>query len=490
MDRETLGFRKFRAPTFEEALRQVRAVMGETAVVLRTTQVREGGIFGIFGEPLIEVTVAGDPPPAREPDAPTDLQSRPPSPVERRYKAHAAVGSDQRVRDTVEFCRELVDRAQSRMEARYKAGAPSSAPASGGPGPLSRSDASTAYTKRSNDVRVTSPKPPRTRSRKPARLASEGNAAIAPAPFTRLHDQSPDDAKDPTRDDLRDLLRVLEGDTSSAGLPTELAPHYRRLVDGGVSPALAASLLGATVRGCNVGVLKDERVLRERLRLELRRRVHVKGGISLEAGRCSVAALVGPTGVGKTTNLAKLAARFAVRERRQVAFVTADTYRVAAPDQLRVFADIIGLRMLVVNEPKEMRAALKELRGYDLVLIDTAGSSQFNYEQLVELQRMMEAAEPTEVLLAAAANTPLEDLRHICENFGRVRPTSLVFTKIDETRRFGAMFAVAQETGLPLSYLSVGQNVPDDIVLAEPALVANLVLEGRDRSGRSSRTSS
>jgi flagellar biosynthesis protein FlhF len=194
--------------------------------------------------------------------------------------------------------------------------------------------------------------------------------------------------------------------------------------------------------------------------------------------------------VGKTTNLAKLAARFAVRERRQVAFVTADTYRVAAPDQLRVFADIIGLRMLVVNEPKEMRAALKELRGYDLVLIDTAGSSQFNYEQLVELQRMMEAAEPTEVLLAAAANTPLEDLRHICENFGRVRPTSLVFTKIDETRRFGAMFAVAQETGLPLSYLSVGQNVPDDIVLAEPALVANLVLEGRDRSGRSSRTSS
>jgi len=269
-----------------------------------------------------------------------------------------------------------------------------------------------------------------------------------------------------------------------------LAPHYRRLIEAGVSPGLAASLLGATVKGCNVGVLRDERVLRERLRLELRLRVAVKGGISVGRDGCAVVALAGPTGVGKTTTLAKLAAQFAVRERHQVAFVTADTYRVAAPDQLRVYADIIGLRMKVVNEPAEMRAAIKELRGYDLVLIDTAGSSPFNCGQLDELQRMMEAAEPSEILLAAAANTPLDDLRHIWENFGRIGPTSLVFTKIDETRRFGAMYSVAMETGLPLSYLSVGQNVPDDIVLAEPAMVANLVLEGRDRSGRSSRTAS
>jgi flagellar biosynthesis protein FlhF len=173
-----------------------------------------------------------------------------------------------------------------------------------------------------------------------------------------------------------------------------------------------------------------------------------------------------------------------------VALLTADTYRVAAPDQLRVYADIIGLRMTVVNEPKEMQAAIKELGQYDLVLIDTAGSSQFNREQLTELQAILRAAGATEVLLAAAANTPLEDLRHICENFGKVKPTSLVFTKIDETRRFGAMYSIALETGLPLSYLSIGQNVPDDIVLAEPAMVANLVLEGRDRSGRSSRTPS
>ncbi|MFO7975287.1 MAG: flagellar biosynthesis protein FlhF [Candidatus Hydrogenedentota bacterium] len=493
MHKDTQGFHKFRAPTFEEALRQVRSVLGDSAVVLRTTQVKEGGIFGFFGEPLIELTVAGAPqaPATPEWSAPAEPPPRKPSLVERRYKAHSPVGSDQRVRDTVDFCRDLRNKAQSNVEARGEEPAPPPIQEWSGRRGAPAPESPVTYSKSAGSPRVKQEERSRPRRTKASHhLTSEGNAAIAPAPFTRLREEHCQKNGDSMRNDIRELLRILEGDNSSAELPTELAPHYRRLVEAGVSSELAASLLGATVRGCNVGVLRDERVLRERLRVEIRRRVAVQGGISLDSDRCAVVGFIGPTGVGKTTNLAKLGAQFAVRQRCRVAFVTADTYRVAAPDQLRVYADIIGLRMKVVNEPKEMRAAIEELREYDLVLIDTVGSSQFNSVQLDELQGMMEAAEPTEILLGAAANTPLEDLRHICENFGRIGPTSLVFTKIDETRHFGAMYSIAQETGLPVSYFSVGQNVPDDIVLAEPAMVANLVLEGRDRSGRSSRASS
>ncbi len=488
MDRDTQGFRKFRAPTFEEALRQMRAVLGESAVVVRTTQVKEGGLFGLFGEPLIELTVAPGPSLKGTPSGThTNLQSRPPSPVERRYRVHSPVGSDQRVRDTVEFCRELLSKAQTEIDARHArrtemAGGIELPNATAAPG-------------LDGYARGGTEKPHHQAHRRPRRnkgtpLASEGNAAIAPASFTRLNEPSQKPTTQDQHDDIRELLRILDRDASSSGVPTELAPHYRRLVETGVSPTLAASLLGATVRGCNVGVLSDQRVVRERLRLEIRRRIQVTDGISVNGGGRAVVAVIGPTGVGKTTNLAKLAARFAIKGRRRVAFVTADTYRVAAPDQLRVYADIIGLRMKTVNEPNEMRSALEVLHDYDLVLIDTAGSSQFNREQLDELQQMMLAADPSSVMLAAAANTPLDDLRQVVENFGRVKPTSLLFTKLDETRRYGAMYAMALEAALPLSYLSIGQNVPDDIVVAEPAMVANLVLEGRDRSGRSSRTSS
>jgi len=490
MHKETHGFHKFRAPTFEEALRQVRSVLGNSAVVLRTTQVKEGGIFGFLGQPLIELTVAGTPQAMAEPHAHTEPPRRKPSPVEQRYKAHSPVGSEQRVRDTVDFCRDLVNKAQSNVESQREEAVPSPKREWAGQGGVSTPKSSVTYNKKAGNPHVKRRERGRPQQTKTPPLTTDGNAAIAPAPFTRLQEEHRRKNGDSMRNDIRELLRILEDGNSSAGLPTELAPHYRSLVETGVSSELAASLLGATVRGCNVGVLRDERVLRERLRVEIRRRVKVQGGISLDSGQCAVVALIGPTGVGKTTNLAKLGAQFAVRQRRQVAFVTADTYRIAAPDQLRVYADIIGLRMKIVNEPKEMRAAIEELREYDLVLIDTVGSSQFNRVQLDELQSMIETAEPTEIMLGVAANTPLDDLRHISENFGRIKPTSLIFTKIDETRHFGAMYSIALEMGLPLSYLSVGQNVPDDIVLAEPAMVANLVLEGRDRRGRSSPTTS
>lgn len=279
---------------------------------------------------------------------------------------------------------------------------------------------------------------------------------------------------------------MLVAETAGTGPHAEFADQYRMLVEQGVSRKTAASLIARVVKGSDVGTLRDPRVFRERLKFEIRKTVSVTGGITLTPGVRRTVALVGATGVGKTTNLAKLAAEFAVRERVNVALVTSDTYRIAAPEQLRVYANIIGLPMKVVNDAKEMARAMAELRTHDLVLIDTAGGSQFNLEQIQELEEILAPARPDEVLLLLSANTQLHELHNVVDNFRRLNPTSLFFTKLDETRRYGAVLSLYGEVGLPLSYLSVGQNVPNDIELANSGNVANLIVESGENRDRSS----
>jgi len=431
-------FQTFRAPTLEEAYREMQRQLGNGAVVVRTTQVRESGLLGFLRKPLIEV-VASVPVPA--------AGRRALSPVERKYAANSQVGSETNVTDTVAYFEQLVRDAQRRMK---------SAPAVAEPAP-----------------------------------APAGRAAVAPVlPFKRPQDEPPRDDLRREVAQMREMLQVLMAETPGAGIPAELVPYYRSLVERGVSRNLAAALMADAVRGSDLELLRDPRVFIERLKVEIRKRINVTGGIALTSGTCRVAAFVGATGVGKTTNLAKLAAYYAVRERVRVALITADTYRVAAPEQLRVYANIIGLPMAVANDPAEMAAAVKGFRGYDLVLVDTAGGSQFNMKQILELKEILAAAQPDEVVLVAGANTQLEELHNVVASFKCLGPGSIFFSKLDETRRFGVLLSLAAEVNLPLSYLSIGQNVPDDIVLARQSMLANLIVEGKHHRGRSSAKSS
>lgn len=279
---------------------------------------------------------------------------------------------------------------------------------------------------------------------------------------------------------MRESLDVLVAETPGAGLPSHLAPYYRDLVARGVTRKLAAALLKRVEKEPQP---HDARRVAEALKREIRRLVRGTGGVELTPGDRRVVALTGTTGVGKTTNLAKLAAHYALRRRARVALVTTDTYRIAAPQQLKVYADIIGLPMRVANDPDDMRDALRAFLDYDLVLIDTPGGSQFNVRYLKETQAILRAARPDETLLALSSGAQLEDLRLTVENFRHLRPTALMFTKLDETRKFGAMLSAIVEADLPVAYFSIGQDVPADIRLAQPAGVASLVVEGKQRRG-------
>lgn len=187
---------------------------------------------------------------------------------------------------------------------------------------------------------------------------------------------------------------------------------------------------------------------------------------------------VGPTGVGKTTTLAKLAARFCLMEHRKIVLVTADTYRIAATEQLKTYGRIMGIPVEVANSDEDMQNILQKHKNADLVLLDTAGRSPSNEEQLLELKRFITSTQVDEVNLVLSATTKYYDMIKIIEKFGLVTPINrMIFTKLDETRYYGAILNLMVNFQIPLSYYSTGQNVPDDLEVPEANILARKITE-------------
>lgn len=192
-----------------------------------------------------------------------------------------------------------------------------------------------------------------------------------------------------------------------------------------------------------------------------------------------IIALVGPTGVGKTTTIAKLAANAMIQGGAKVAFVTLDVYRVGAIHQLRSYAELMGLRMAVAGTPKEAKSAVESLsQDVDIVFIDTVGRSPKSRERLNELAESLNMASPSEIHLVLSANMSLNDMLHAAEAFSIVKPTCLLFTKLDEAELPGVLVSAAWRLGLPVSFLTIGQSVPEDIEVANPRSLARWVFGG------------
>lgn len=187
--------------------------------------------------------------------------------------------------------------------------------------------------------------------------------------------------------------------------------------------------------------------------------------------------LIGPTGVGKTTTLAKLAASFHLVDEQQVALITADTYRIAAIDQLRTFAQIINLPLEVVFDPLEFSKALGLHEQAQVVLVDTAGRSPKDELRLGELRRFLSVEHPVETLLVVTATTKAPDLRLILDRFGALGLDGLIVTKLDETIAIGPIFELLWERQLPVRFLANGQNVPDDLVRGDEASLVRVLAE-------------
>jgi len=215
----------------------------------------------------------------------------------------------------------------------------------------------------------------------------------------------------------------------------------------------------------------------------LEKRIPVVGSDPLTAMSGKKVMFIGPTGVGKTTSIAKLAAIHSLWEKKRVLLLTADTYRIAAVEQLRTYARILGIPIEVVYEPEEIPSLLQKHDEMDLILMDTAGRSQRDGKRLDELCGLYEAYRPEAVHLVMSANMKYGDMLDVIDRMGVVPVSCLLFTKLDETLTYGNLMNAVLDFDRPLSFITTGQNVPNDIEVAQSERIARLLVGG-DRVGR------
>lgn len=192
---------------------------------------------------------------------------------------------------------------------------------------------------------------------------------------------------------------------------------------------------------------------------------------------------IGPTGVGKTTTIAKLAGRYCVEEKKKVALLTADTYRIAAAEQLRTYANILETPFRIIYTPEELQAAVEDYWDCDYIFIDTAGRSHQNTDQLEKMKEMVAALkrpESYQVFLVLSATTKYRDLQKIADCYGRIADFELIFTKLDETEAVGNLLNMKLYTDAPIAYVTCGQNVPDDMEAFNPQKTVKQILGGKE----------
>lgn len=291
-------------------------------------------------------------------------------------------------------------------------------------------------------------------------LPEVNSAPVAPPPPSTVREE-PDAAAEQLRELWQEIRRIKNQMNAGA---EDANPWIRLLKDRGVSPELLdlpmEELFAVQDRATLVKMLSD--VLSKHT--------------ASPSGSGSVIALVGPTGVGKTTTLAKLAARYALQEGKRVAIITCDTFRIGGIEQIRVYARILNVPLEVVASPTDMEQAIEKHSDADVILIDTIGRSQRNALQLGELKELLAPAKPTEIYLVVSAGSSPSVQMDVVKNFSVLAPNRLVISKVDESDMLGCIVTLPVSSGLPISCITNGQNVPDDLQMGESDLLADLVI--------------
>ncbi|MCC6141086.1 MAG: flagellar biosynthesis protein FlhF [Nitrospira sp.] len=428
----------FHALTMQDAIRAIKEELGPDAVILSSKEVHQGGrLMSYFNKPVLEVMAAAEydplPPvkPSRESSAPREPKSAP-------QVSSAAATWTQPVGP--EVFRETLQGMLAK--------------------PVSSPDQA---------------KPP-----------------VAPAPIHRQARPAaprPSVIKQSRLQDLRQELRELSLEIS-ASLPKasqSLSPHTepaiaslcRSLVAQGLRPASADRLgrsLSLELARCSAA---DPGELQQALAKCLAQDIRVSGPLLSGAGDRTVAIMIGTNGTGKTAAITKLAAHYRLEEKKSVAIVSLDTYRLASVEQLRMYAGVLDIPCESAMSAKQAAAYVHKHADADLILIDTAGFGERDLALVQTLHQLLKTEPEVQTHLVVSASTREQDLQRQVAQIHALPLLRLMFSKLDETDAFGALYELSHQSGIPLSYWSAGQRVPEDLEVATAQRLAELLIGRR-----------
>lgn len=449
-----------------EALAQVRKDIGANAVILHTRSYKRGGVLGFGARTVVEITAADgqdlgkyrrqmtarERGQLRKRETNANTSSRKPRQVQHAQPQQPETAGEL-IRKTY-----AAARAQMQQENTQTSGNTSEQLLSD----LVRNPAS-----------APAPAPVPTRQAAPASDAESQRLAQEMRAVKRMV------AKMMQQQTQRSTQNATQDDAKPADLPDKLFDQYMALLEQEVAEELAGEIMQQVRTSVDETELDDDAACKKAVLDAIANLLPQHDDPMLKAPtdrRPRTIALVGPTGVGKTTTVAKLAATFKLRQKKKVGLITLDTYRIAAVDQLRTYANIIGVPLKVVTSPDELTQAVKNFGGCDVVLIDTAGRSQRDDPKLEELARVLAAADPHEVHLVLSSTCSQAVLMDTVERFSKIHTDRIIFTKLDEAVTFGVVLNVMRKVRKKLSYITTGQEVPHQIEPGRADRLAALVL--------------
>lgn len=460
---------KFQGKTEEEALEKAKAEMGQGVVIMNVKVVKPGGLFGFMKTPYYEVTAAMEeraeaapaPAPAYErgglnlaADEPLELPRQGVSGREPLSDFSGAVRPVAAPEPFSEAARAVGDILNAHAAA--ESGFVSGRNMEGG----ERGGAEKKMTEKKTAMSDTDMIEERLENLQQFLEKKLTNDVPQPDPKKELEKIMPEE------DDNEDSVRIFR-------------MMYQTLLDNEVDEVYVNQLLDDVMKVARRGSSMDF------ILSHVYQKMILKFGnpriISGKEKGPQIVFFIGPTGVGKTTTIAKIASKFKVEQGKKVAFLTADTYRISATEQLRTYANILDAPLTVIYAPEEMAQAVEKLSEYDLVFVDTAGFSHKNQAQREDTGKLLSVLGEQyrqEVYLVLSATTKYRDLKEICDMYKSMTDYSLVFTKLDETSAYGNLLNIKLYSGADVSYMTNGQNVPDDIEVFQSQEIVKKLLGG------------